>query len=496
MNRYPIKAPTREIGELTMSDDNKMIEEFKSYGYADDILPIPQEKRDWGMFNFITVWMGPVHNIMSYMTVAGFFVLGLNVTQVFWAVMLSALIVSAGYALNGIAAAKYGIPFAMLLRDSFGVKGSIIPALSRGLISGLVFFGTTTVVGAQAFNVIFTRIFPDYMSWGGGFNLFGLDFPTMLSYIVLWVITVLLFLTGMKVLSKFSAYSSPIVYVFIIGAAIWGIYVAGGIGPIMDYVPSQPMDNPLVFIACVSALVSNWAGPIVNISDFTQRAKSINAPKWGLPIGFIASYILFAITSIALIAGVEIAFGEQIFNVVDAIGKMGSTLAVIILLLALNLGATAFVVFGNLQPAGLQMTALFPKLFTVKSAGILTAVIGTIILPWKLVSDTTMLYLFYSFIGSMYGPIAGIMLASFYIQRKKVLNLRHMYVKPGDNGEFKSGYNKVAMIVLIISFLIPMSGVVFTNVPLLVTFKDFAFFTGLIISFILYTLFYKNSEKR
>lgn len=479
-----------------MNDEpsQEMMDKFKSYGYADDILPIPQEKRDWGIVNYITVWMGPVHNIMSYMTVAGFFILGLNVTQVLWAIMISAVIVAGGYALNGVAAAKYGIPFAMLLRDSFGVKGSIIPALSRGLISGLVFFGTTTVVGAEAFNVIFTRIFPDYMSWGGGFNLFGLDFPTMLSYILLWVITVLLFLGGMKVLGTFSKFSSPIVYIFIIGAAIWGINIAGGIGPIMSYVPAQPMENSLVFIACVSALVSNWAGPIVNIADFTQRAKSLKAPIWGLPIGFILSYVLFAITSIALIAGTEIAFGEPIFNIVDAIGKMESTWAVIVLLLALNLGATAFVVFGNLLPAGLQMTALFPKVFTVKSAGVLTAVIGTLILPWKLVSSTSMLYLFYSFIGSMYGPIAGIMLASFYIQRKKSLNLNNIYVKPGSNGEFKGGYNKVAVTVLIISFLIPMSGVVFTGVPLLVKFKEFAFFTGLIISFILYALFYKRTS--
>lgn len=474
---------------------NAEYEQYKSYGYAEDILPIPEEKRDWGIFNYITVWMGPVHNIMSYMTVAGFFILGLNVTQVFLAVMLSAAIVAAGYALNGYSAAKYGLPFAMLLRDSFGVKGSIIPALCRGLISGLVFFGTTTVVGAQSFNVIFTRIFPDYMAWGGGFNILGLDFPTMLSYVILWTLTVLLFLSGMKILGTFSKYSSPIVYVFIIGAAIWAINIAGGAGPILAYTPAAPMASPLVFIACVSALVSNWAGPIVNISDLTQRAKNMKAPMWGLPIGFILSYILFAITCIALIVGTEIAFGEPIFNIVDAIGKINNTFSVVILLLALNVGATAFVVFGNLMPAGLQMTALFPKIFNVKTAGILTAIIGTVILPWKLVSSTAALYLFYSFIGSMYGPIAGIMLASFYIQRKKRLDLSQIYVKPGEDGGYKGGYNRIAVIVLIISFLIPMSGVVFTNVPLLVTLKDFAFFSGLIISFVLYTLLYKKTNE-
>ncbi len=323
-------------------------EQLKSYGYSDDILPKTSEQRDWGVFHYITVWMGAVHNIMSYMTVAGFFALGLSVPQVFWAVMLSAVIVSAYYVLNGHSAAKYGVPFAMLLRDSFGVKGSIIPALCRGLIAGVVFFGATTVVGAQSLNVIFARIFPDYMTWGAGFDLFGLNFPTMLSYLFLWIITVALFLGGMNILSVFSKYSSPVVYIFIIGAAIWAITIAGGIGPIMEYVPAQPMENGLVFIACVSALVSNWAGPIVNISDLTQRAKSPKAPLYGLPIGMIVSYLLFAVTCIGLIVGTQIAFGEPIFNIVDAIGKIDNPFAVIVLILALNVGATGFVVFGNL----------------------------------------------------------------------------------------------------------------------------------------------------
>ncbi|GEB34651.1 MULTISPECIES: cytosine permease [Brevibacillus] len=467
-------------------------EQLKSYGYSDDILPKTSEQRDWGVFHYITVWMGAVHNIMSYMTVAGFFALGLSVPQVFWAVMLSAVIVSAGYVLNGHSAAKYGVPFAMLLRDSFGVKGSIIPALCRGLIAGVVFFGATTVVGAQSLNVIFARIFPDYMTWGAGFDLFGLNFPTMLSYLFLWIITVALFLGGMNILSVFSKYSSPVVYIFIIGAAIWAITIAGGIGPIMEYVPAQPMENGLVFIACVSALVSNWAGPIVNISDLTQRAKSPKAPLYGLPIGMIVSYLLFAVTCIGLIVGTQIAFGEPIFNIVDAIGKIDNPFAVIVLILALNVGATGFVVFGNLLPAGLQMTALLPKWFTVKSAGIWTAVIGTLILPWKLVESTATLYLFYSFIGSMYGPIAGIMLSSFYIERRRKLNLDTIYVKPGDNGEHASGYNKVACLVMAISFLLPMSGAFLPQVAILSMLNQFAFFSGLILSFVLYTLFYKK----
>jgi allantoin permease len=244
----------------------------------------------------------------------------------------------------------------------------------------------------------------------------------------------------------------------------------------------------------VSALVSNWAGPIVNISDFTHRAKSPKDVIIGLPLGFILSYILFAITCVSLIAGTEIAFGEPIFNIVHAIDKIKNTFSVIVLILALNVGAIAFVVFANLLPSGLQMTALFPKVFTVKSAGILTAFIGTIILPWKLVASSTTLFYFYSFIGSIFGPIAGIMLSSFYIHRKRQINLDNIYVPRGSNGEYKNGYNPIAMIVLAISFILPMSGAFLKMVPFLVKMNEFAFFSGLIVSFILYTIFGKMSK--
>ncbi|MGB3159637.1 MAG: cytosine permease [Carnobacterium sp.] len=473
---------------MDQENNNTNYDRYKEYGYSEDVLPVKPADRDWGIMKFVTLWMGAVHNIMGYMTVAGFFVLGMNVPQVLWAVMISAVIVSILYALNGYASSKYGLPFSMLLRDTFGVKGALIPTLARGLIAGLVFFGTTTVVGAEALNIIFTRIYPDYLSLGGNFNFFGLDLPTMISYIILWIVTVTLFMGGRGVLDKFGSLSSPVVYVFIIGAAVWAINMAGGWGPVMAYTPATTMASPIVFIAAVSALVSNWAGPIVNIGDFTQRARKPKDAMIGLPLGMIISYVLFAITTVALIAGTEIAFGEPIFNIAYAIDKMDSNLAVIVLILALNVGATAFVVFANLLPAGLQLTALFPKVFTVKTGGIFTAILGTLIFPWKLVADTSTLYLFYGFIGSLFGPILGIMLSSFYLNRNKHIKLDNIYVKSGENGEYANGYNMLAIGILIFSFVVTMSGAFLQSIPLLVNLNNFAFFSGLIISFILYSV--------
>lgn len=455
--------------------------------FSKELLPKTGEDKNWGVYNFLTLWMGAVHNIMSYMTVAGFFILGLNTKQVISAVMLSAVIVSIFYVLNGVASAKYGVPFTMLIRSVFGIKGSQIPSLARGLVAGIVFFGTTSVVSAQAFDVLFNRIWPGYMSIGGGATILGLPIYTAISFLIVWVVTVVLFLGGTAVLDRLGAISSPIIYIFIIGAAVWAINIAGGVGNVLNFVPENAEFNIPLFIACVSALVSNWAGPIVNIGDFTQRAKDQKSMVIGLPLGFILSYVLFVITCVGLIAGTEIAFGESIFNIVEALDKMDSSLAVIILILALNLGATSFVVFANLMPSGLQLSSLFPKKITMERGGVLTAIIGVLILPWKLVETPETLFYFYSFIGSMFGPILGIMLSDFFIKNKQEINVESLYVADAKDHPEAKDYNSLAMIVLGISFTISMSGAFLQNIPLLVTINDFAFFSGLITSFILYT---------
>ena len=473
------------LEEMSISDqfvEEIDVTDFESVG--EELRPKSEEERNWGVGKFATLWMGSVHNILSYMTVAGFFILGLNSKQVLAAVMTSAVIVSFFYVVNGVASAKYGIPFTMVLRSVFGIKGSKFPALARGLIAGVVFFGTQSYVTAGAMDVIFERIFPGYTSIGGGATILGLPIYTAISFVLVWFITVLLFMGGSKVIDKLGTYASPVVYLFIIGAAVWAINTAGGFGNVLAYAPDNAKFTIPLFIACVSALVSNWAGPIVNTGDFTQRAKDMKSMAIGLPLGFIFSYVLFAITCVSLFAGTALAFPELTsFDIVMSINQMDSSLAVIILIMALNIGAFAFVVFGNLYPAGLQLTSLMPKIFTVKTGGIVTALLGAAILPWKIVNN---LFLFYSFIGSMFGPITGIMLSDFFINKKQELNLKEIYAPEGS--PLSVSYNKQAMIVLIISFSLSMVGAFLPGIPVLKMLNDFAFFSGLISSFVLYTI--------
>ena len=464
---------------------------YAERGYSDEVLPLPAANRPWKIRNFITVWMGPVHNILSYFTVVGFFALGLSGIQVMAAIMTAAVIVSIGYVLNGHAAAKYGIPFAMLLRQFFGVKGALIPALMRGFVAGFVFFGITTVSSAQGLDQVLATMWPGYLDLGGGATVLGFPVPSLISYAIVWVVSVALFLGGMAFIDKFSAWANPVVWVLMVVAVILGLKNAGSIGDVLAF---RPVDTPvtvLAFVSCVSVLVSNWAGPIVNIADLSRNASNVRQPRVGFPVGVLASYVLFAVVTGALMASLQAVAGTvdptKPTAFIDAVYSIGSPAISAILILAMIVGNVAFVIFGNMLPSGLQLTGQWPRWFSVKRGAILAAVVGTLILPWQFVENTTALFFFYSFIGSMFGPIAGIMLAGYYLGRRGRLNLDTIYTAVGDDGEYRNGVNWGAVIVLAVSFIITMAGK-FVTIGFLQQVNNMAFFAGVIIGFVGYLL--------
>ncbi|MDL9980584.1 cytosine permease [Microbacterium sp. ASV49] len=467
------------------------LERLTAEGYPAEVLPLAKSGRTWKTRDYITVWMGPVHNLLSYFTVVGFFALGLSAWQVVGAIMISAVIVSAGYVLNGVSAARYGVPFAMLLRDVFGIKGAVIPAYVRGLVAGFVFFGLTTTSTAQALDVVFEQIWPGYRNFAGRAEFLGLPIPTLISFLIMLTITIALYLGGQKFLGKFSNWSSPAVYVLAVIAVVLALVNAGGFQKAFEFHPVDTPVTPIIFIACVSALVSNWAGPIVNISDYSRNAKAARYPAIGFPVGMIVSYILFAVVTVSFMASLNATTGGK-FDInnpavfVDAIGSIGNPFVIVLLILAFNTGATAFCVFGNMLPSGLQLTASLPKVFTVKTGGLVAAALGTLMLPWLFVKSTGILFLFYGFIGSMFGPIAGLMLAHFFFTRRGRLRLEDMYTAAGSHGLYRRGINTKAVVILIVSFVVTMAGAFTPEIAWLHTINQFAFFVGLIIGFVGY----------
>ncbi|MGF1733779.1 allantoin transporter [Photobacterium satsumensis] len=474
-----------------MSETNKaIIEEYRSRGYKDDMLPKPSEKRTWNAFNYFTLWQGSVHNIPSYIAVGGFLTLGLSTFGLMTAIILSSFVVAAAMVLNGLAGSKYGIPFAMILRGSYGVKGALLPGTLRGGIASIMWFGIMNTAGTGAMLILIGKFWPAFLEIGGGGSILGLGIPAMIAFLVFWAINMVIAFYGGDVLNKFTAILNPLIWLVFGGLAIWAVYQAG-LSNIFSYVPEQVQSEGssfFKFFIVMNSLVAVWACPAVGNCDFTQYAKNDKAQARGQTLGFFVAYTLFAITSVMILAGASIHYGVDTWNVLDIVNNFDGWFipafaSVVILMTTISTNATA-----NIIPAGYQVVALFPKL-TYRQGVMIAGVISVIICPWKLMESQDSLFMFLNLIGAMLGPVLGVMLAHYFVILKGNVDLETLYTKPGQYNYFKNGYNTLAFGVTITAAIAAIIG---EFIPALKPLSQVSWFTGVFTAFFLYAFFTKR----
>jgi len=393
-----------------------------------DLLPTGPESRTWSFGHYFSVWMGSVHNIPSYVTIGGFFALGLSTGQVFAVISCAALLVAVLLVLNGHAGNKYGIPFSILLRASYGGKGAILPGFFRGIVAGIMWFGLQTYAGSVAVSIFIGTFFPGFLTLGGNYDFLGLNLPSLLSFVLFWLINILFIFADVNTLGKLTKTVTVLVFVVFGGMSVWSIQLAGGIYPILAFEPTGGGNVSLtLLISCISAIVATWVAPILSVSDITRYSRSDRAHSSGQFAGIVATYLLFALASISIIIGSEIAFGVPVWNVLEVVDKFDSIFAVILSLMTLALATLSVNIVGNVIPAANQLTSWFPAKLNFKKSALAVAAIGVALLPWKLMENATSIFTFLNMVGALLSPVIGIMLTHYYLISKRMIDLDSVY---------------------------------------------------------------------
>ncbi|EKI9932867.1 putative allantoin permease [Salmonella enterica subsp. enterica serovar Bareilly] len=473
---------------------------YQQRGYSEDLLPKTETQRNWKAFNYFTLWMGSVHNVPNYVMVGGFFILGLSTFNIMLAIIISALFIAAAMVMNGAAGSKYGVPFAMILRGSYGVRGALFPGLLRGGIAAIMWFGLQCYAGSLAFLILIGKIWPGFLTLGGDFKLLGLSLPGLITFLIFWIINVGIGFGGGKVLNKFTAILNPCIYIVFGGMAIWAISLVG-IGPILDYLPSgvqKAEHSGFLFLVVINAVVAVWAAPAVSASDFTQNAHSFRAQALGQTLGLIVAYILFAVASVCIIAGASVCiiagasihYGMDTWNVLDIVQRWDSLFAsffavLVILMTTISTNAT-----GNIIPAGYQIAALAPTKLNYKNGVMIASIISLLICPWKLMENQDSIYLFLDIIGGMLGPVIGVMLAHYFVVMRGKINLDELYTASGDYKYYDNGFNLTAFSVTLVAVILSLGG---KFIPFLEPLSRVSWFVGVIVAFVAYALLKKRT---
>ncbi|WP_252606831.1 NCS1 family nucleobase:cation symporter-1 [Bacillus paralicheniformis] len=450
-----------------------------------DLQPLKPEERTWKAVNFASIWMGCIHNIPTYATVGGLIAIGLSPWQVLGIIAVASIVLYAALALNGHAGAKYGVPFPVLIRSSFGIYGANIPAFLRGFVA-IMWFGIQAFAGSIALNILILNMWSGWKDIGGDWNLFGLHLSGLLSFVFFWGIHLLVLHHGMESIRKFEVWAGPLVYLVFGGMVWWAVDIAGGLGPIYSQPGKFQTFGELIwpFLAGVTGIIGIWATLILNIPDFTRFAASQKEQIRGQFYGLPGTFVLFAFASITVTSGSQAAFGEPIWDVVDILAHFDNPYVIALSVITLCIAAISVNVAANIVSPAYDLANFLPKYIDFKRGSYLTAVLALFTFPWKLMENEASVFSFLGTIGGILGPVAGVMLADYFIIRKRTLCLEDLYSASGQYMYYK-GYNYRAFAAVALGALMSLIG---SYIPAMKPLYDVSWFSGVLIASFAYIL--------
>lgn len=442
-----------------------------------DLAPVDDVRRTWGVYNYFSLWVGMSVCIPTYMLASGLIAGGMNWWQAIFTILLGNLIVLVPMLLNAHAGTKYGIPFPVFVRASFGTRGANLPAILRALVA-CGWFGIQTWIGGQAIFTMLGVVWPsmahsDAWLWGCFWAFWGLNI-----YIV-W--------RGLDTIKFIEGVSAP--FMLAVGLLLlwWITDMAGGFGPVLA-APSKfktAGEFWRFFIPSLTGMVGFWATVALNIPDFTRYAKSQKAQAWGQALGLPTTMTLYAFIGVAVTSASAVIFGAPIWDPVVLLGKLNRPVVAIVALVALLLATLTTNTAANVVSPSNDFSNLSPRRISFRTGGIITGVLGVLMMPWKLLADQNA-YIFGWLVGysSLLGPIAGIMIADYFVLRKGTLDVDALYSHDGPY-RYTNGINWQAVTSLLAGVIVALCGLA---APAIRWLYDYAWFVGFAVSGGLYLL--------
>jgi NCS1 family nucleobase:cation symporter-1 len=449
--------------------------------WNEDLAPTSEAQRTWRWRHFAALWLGMVICVPAYMLASGLIEQGMSAGQAVLTVLLGNVVVLVPMLLIGHAGARWGVPYAVLARASFGWKGARVPAVARAIVA-CGWYGIQTWIGGGALLTLLGVIVGEKLE-GAPLPVLGIGPGQLLAFFAFWGIQLLFVTKGLTAVRKLETWTAPI-KILICGLMVWwAVSKAGGLGPILHqpsaFVEGGPKAGQFwsVFAPALTAMVGFWATLALNIPDFTRFARHQSDQIIGQAVGLPAPMGLLALVSVVTTSATTIVFGKAIWDPVQLAGDIGGV-AVVVGLLIISLDTVCCNIAANLVGPAYDFSALWPSKISYRTGGWITAGIGVLIMPWKLL-ETTQGYIFTWLVGygALLGPIAGILIVDYWLVRKAQLAVDDLYLRDGAYA-YRGGWNPAAVVALLLGVLPNLPGFLAAAAPHLFASVG-AFWTGL-----------------
>ena len=443
--------------------------------YNHDLAPAGPEKRTWTTYNYAALWVSMSVNILTYMLAASLIQGGMDWKQAVLTVFLGNTIVLAPMLLNSHPGARYGIPFPVLARASFGVLGANVAAVLRALVA-CGWFGIQSWIGGEAINTLLGTVWPAWRNNSNG---------TAICFAIFWAINLAVILKGIEYIRFLQGLSAPVllgVGLLLLG---WAYNTAGGFGPMLS-TPSQfrsTSDFLKFLIPALNGTVGFWSTVSLNIPDFTRFAKDERGQALGQALGLPLTMTLYSFIGVAVTSATVVIYGTAIWDPVQLLSRFHSPIAVVISLLAILLATLNVNIGANVVSPANDFSNLWPRKISFKIGGVITCFIGVAMMPWKLLANhRTFIFGWLGGYAAVLGPVAGIMICDYFVIRRKHLVVNDLYLRDGEY-EYSAGFNWRAILALCIGSAVALIGLVIHSVRFL---YDYSWFVGFVVAFVSY----------
>ena len=438
-----------------------------------DLAPVPPSRRNWTTYNFAALWISMAHCIPTYMLAGGLVAVGMNWWQALLTIGLGNIIVLVPILLNAHPGTKYGIPFPVLARASFGTSGANVPAILRAIVA-CGWFGIQTFIGGQALRTFIEALWPAFGSIGGSFTVLGLQIPSAITFLFFWSLNIYVIYRGMNAVRVFENWAAPIVLVMAGILLAWAVNRANGLGPMLSQGSKFATLGEFwkVFIPSLTGMIGFWATLSLNIPDFTRFGRGQREQMLGQTLGLPTTMVIFSAMGVVITSAAQVILrgtdASRLWDPVFILSQLTSStppvgqsqpliasaavrgLVAAISLLGVGIATLSVNIAANVVSPANDFANLSPRHISFKTGGLITGLLGVAMMPWKLLASADT-YIFNWLVGysALLGPIAGIMIADYWIVRRTELDVGDLY-RP--SGRYRA-INRVAILALVLGII-------------------------------------------
>ncbi|MFP5071714.1 NCS1 family nucleobase:cation symporter-1 [Pseudonocardia nantongensis] len=452
--------------------------------YNRDLAPTCAEGRSWKAYNIFTLWAVDVHSLGNYGFALGLFALGLGGWQILVSLGVGALLLFVLLTVAGYMGYRTGLPFPVMSRIAFGIRGAQLPALVRGVVA-IAWFGIQTYLATQVLTVMVLAVAPGAAPLEQA-SFLGLSALGWICFLVLWVVQVGILLYGMDGIRRYEAFAGPVVLLTLAGLAGWMLWQTGG--DIAMSVP-EPLTGGAMWVQILGG-ASLWTAIygtfVLNFCDFSRNSTSTGAIRRGSFWGILPNTLFFGFVVVVLAGGQFRIGGQVISSPSDVVNTIPNTPLLLLASAALLVLTVAVNLMANFVAPCYALSNLLPKVLDFRRAGIVSAVLGLVILPWNLYDSPLVITYFLGVLGALLGPLFGIVMADYWLVRRGRIDIPALYTEDADGSyHYRQGINWRAIGVFVPSAVV---AVAVGFVPALEPVAPFSWFLGAALGAILTVL--------